>query len=181
MTRELIPHPDHACAIVKSISVDLEWQASGLLWLRYHAELDTELAALPDPAKPVRQDGLWRTTCFELFIRVPGASGYAEFNFSPSSAWAAYAFEAVRCGRSDLDLAEAPQIFLEGSSSHIAIETTLRLPEPLANRQLETGLSAVIEARDDTKSYWALAHPPGAPDFHAPDCFALKLPPQDAA
>src|SRR3546814_3736372 len=30
-------------------------------------------------------------------------------------------------------------------------------------------LSAVIEELDGTKSYWALAHPPGKPDFHHPD------------
>lgn len=181
MTSQLIRHPDHACTIAEGITVDLEWQASGLLWLRYHAELDTEQAALPDLAEPVRQDGLWRTTCFELFIRTPGGPGYFEFNFSPSSAWAAYAFGAVRSGRSDLDLAEVPQIFLEGSRSHIAIETTVRLPDWWEDGPAELGLSAVIEARDGSKSYWALAHPPGAPDFHAPDCFALKLPPQDAA
>jgi hypothetical protein len=39
------------------------------------------------------------------------------------------------------------------------------------------GLSAIIEEADGTKSYWALAHPPGAPDFHHPDCFILELPP----
>jgi hypothetical protein len=34
------------------------------------------------------------------------------------------------------------------------------------------GLSAVLEEQDGTKSYWALAHPPGGkPDFHHPDCF----------
>jgi len=38
------------------------------------------------------------------------------------------------------------------------------------------GLAAVIEELDGTKSYWALAHPPGAPDFHHADCFALTLP-----
>jgi len=37
------------------------------------------------------------------------------------------------------------------------------------------GLSAVIEETDGTKSYWALRHPPGKPDFHHPDCFALTL------
>ncbi len=36
-------------------------------------------------------------------------------------------------------------------------------------------LSAVIEETDGTKSYWALRHPPGPPDFHHPDCFALTL------
>ena len=38
------------------------------------------------------------------------------------------------------------------------------------------GLSAVLEQQDGTKSYWALAHPPGAPDFHHPDCFVARLP-----
>ena len=38
------------------------------------------------------------------------------------------------------------------------------------------GISAVIEARDGTKSYWALAHAPGPPDFHNPDCFIATLP-----
>ena len=37
-------------------------------------------------------------------------------------------------------------------------------------------LSAVIEETDGTKSYWALRHPPGPPDFHHPDCFALRIP-----
>ena len=41
-------------------------------------------------------------------------------------------------------------------------------------------LSAVIEEVDGTKSYWALRHPPGAPDFHHPDCFALELPAPEA-
>ena len=39
------------------------------------------------------------------------------------------------------------------------------------------GLSAILEEKDGTKSYWALAHPPGdKPDFHAADCFAASLP-----
>ena len=38
------------------------------------------------------------------------------------------------------------------------------------------GLSAVIEEADGNVSYWALAHPPGKPDFHHSDCLALELP-----
>lgn len=181
MLRDLIRHPDYPCAIAESISVGLEWQAPGLLWLRYHAELDTEQVALPAPAGPVRQDGLWRTTCFELFVRAPGVPGYSEFNFSPSGAWAAYRFESRRNARTDLALMDPPTIYLEGSDSHLAIETRVRLPENLTSGFYELGLSAVIEAGDGTNSYWALAHPTGEPDFHAPDCFALELPSQHAA
>ena len=35
---------------------------------------------------------------------------------------------------------------------------------------------AVIEEKDGTKSYWALAHPSPEPDFHNPGCFAARLP-----
>ena len=45
----------------------------------------------------------------------------------------------------------------------------------------QIGLSAVLEEKDGTKSYWALRHPPGKPDFHHPDCFALELPAPEAS
>jgi hypothetical protein len=45
----------------------------------------------------------------------------------------------------------------------------------------EYGLAAVIEEEGAVKSYWALAHPPGKPDFHHPTCFAATLPaPKDS-
>ena len=39
------------------------------------------------------------------------------------------------------------------------------------------GLSALIEDTSGRKSYWALAHPPGKPDFHHADCFAHEFSP----
>jgi hypothetical protein len=37
-------------------------------------------------------------------------------------------------------------------------------------------LSAILEEKDATKSYWALAHPVGLkPDFHDPACFTAHL------
>jgi len=36
--------------------------------------------------------------------------------------------------------------------------------------------STTFEETNGRLSYWALAHPPGKPDFHHPDCFALELP-----
>jgi hypothetical protein len=33
----------------------------------------------------------------------------------------------------------------------------------------------VIEENDGMLSYWSLKHPPGNPDFHHPDSFALEL------
>jgi hypothetical protein len=42
-------------------------------------------------------------------------------------------------------------------------------------RRLRLVLSAVLEDTDGVLSYWALQHPPGRPDFHHPDAFAVQL------
>lgn len=55
-------------------------------------------------------------------------------------------------------------------NSHDAPE--LRGAEPWA-----MGLSAIIEEESGLKSYWALAHASGPPDFHNSACFVATLPP----
>ena len=37
-------------------------------------------------------------------------------------------------------------------------------------------VGAVIEEAGGIKSYWALSHPEGAPDFHDPSCFLASVP-----
>jgi hypothetical protein len=124
---------------------------------------------LPLPAASVRSDGLWQQTCFEAFI---GAAAYCEFNFSPSSQWAAYDFASYRADMRERATDKAPEVGLDASQGHFALEASFDVGG-LSGRM---GLSAVIEELDGTKSYWALAHPPGAPDFHHPACFAAALP-----
>src|SRR5690606_3136184 len=45
-----------------------------------------------------RQDDLWESTCFELFIGSLHETSYYELNFSPSYAWNAYHFTSERHG-----------------------------------------------------------------------------------
>src|SRR5688572_2920766 len=53
---------------------------------------------IPASVEPERGDQLWRTTCFEAFVRPLGADGYTEWNFAPSGQWACYEFSAYREG-----------------------------------------------------------------------------------
>lgn len=181
MDARLHPHAVNGKTIVESIDVAIEWVAADRLWLRYHAELPQAAPALPDPAEPTRADGLWHTTCFELFLRRAGDDAYCEFNFSPSSRWAAYRFTSLRTGMTPLDLSSAPEIDLEASESHFALEAMLTLPLSFEEQPLLAAIAAVIEAADGSKSYWALAHRAEKPDFHLPDCFMLELAPPSAA
>jgi hypothetical protein len=66
-----------------------------------------------------------------------------------------------------------PRIEFERTAQRCILRAALTLPDEGAWR---LGLSAVIEETNGRKSYWALSHPPGKPDFHHSDCFALELP-----
>jgi len=127
---------------------------------------------IPKRDVPGRADDLWRTTCFEAFIRIAGEPGYFEWNFAPSGDWAAYAFSHYREGRVDAEAVSTPYVRIEDNFTWWAVGATISIPvEP----DLLLGLSAVIEETGGTKSYWALAHAPGPPDFHHADCFAARL------
>src|SRR5205085_7961920 len=61
------------------------------IWFGVGAPKDRFL--VDDPAgEPARTDELWRTTCFEAFLRPMGEESYTEWNFATSSTWASYQF-----------------------------------------------------------------------------------------
>jgi hypothetical protein len=127
---------------------------------------------LPPAAASVRADELWRHTCFEAFVRPVGGEGYYELNFAPSTGWAAYRFSGYRTGMTNAEESVAPIIGVVASAERFELQASLELPNLGAWR---LGLSAVIEDMSGEKSYWALAHPSGKPDFHHLDAFALEL------
>jgi hypothetical protein len=47
--------------------------------------------------------------------------------------------------------------------------------DDIKGRELRLAVSAVTQSDQGVISYWALAHPPGKPDFHHRDGFALRL------
>ncbi|MGP1282738.1 MAG: DOMON-like domain-containing protein [Parasphingopyxis sp.] len=185
MHPSLFPHPATLPSCPSAIDVLVERQF-GQLRLEYRLNMPAENLRPAGPAKPQRTDGLWQSTCFEMFVRRPGETWYCEFNFSPRRAWAAYVFDDVREGMRNLPLDAAPAIDFEGPNldadhpNGVELAVRVEMPEPWASSALAIGLSAVIEEVNGTKSYWALAHPSEKPDFHHPDCFTLELPPPEA-
>lgn len=162
-TFRLIRHPDSPQDGARAVTAEVSL-AGRLARIAYIVDGLDEVRLAP-VARPERRDGLWQTTCFELFTRRPGAAAYREYNFAPSGEWAAYAFSGYRTGMSEVDMA-APRI----SRVPDGILVELELDQPV-----QFALSAVIEALDGTIVYWALAHRPGKPDFHHPACFVASL------
>ena len=99
---------------------------------------------------------------------------YLELNFSPSMEWAAYHFDGYRDGMRTPPIRPA-KIVSTPWKNRYELSAAIEIPE-WANSPWRLNLSAVIEEREGHKSYWALAHPDGPPDFHDPSCFIAHLP-----
>lgn len=174
--RRLFSHPDSPQAPF-DLAAKVSLVGSDVLKIEYVVMGRISDLRLPAPAMPDRTDELWLHSCFEAFVGLGDVGAYAEFNFSPSGQWASYRFEAHRQGRQPATGLPSPDIYVKQTGdTGFALTAWLDLA-PLARERPRTlGLSAVIEDKTGAISYWALAHPPGEPDFHHPDCFALELP-----
>ena len=175
MSQALTLHPGFRCATVRSIEVVAARPGPGLLALSYALTGALHDLHLPPAGPPGRADELWRRTCFEAFVRPGPGEAYFEFNFAPSRQWAAYRFDFYRAGMRAADEIAATDIEAHIGGGRFELTVTLDLPDWPADRPWRLGLTAVIEELNGDKSYWALAHAPGRPDFHYADGFALEL------
>jgi hypothetical protein len=179
MQFNLVPHPatppsdpelkvwaniDHAASLGSTATTNIWFGVGGPM----------ERFVIPD-GEPERGDDLWQSTCFEAFLREVGKKAYREWNFAPSGQWAAYDFSGQRKGKKDSNLESEPYVRTEDNFTWWALGATIAVD---AEQKWELGLSVILEEKDGTKSYWALAHPQGSdkPDFHDAACFAAHLP-----
>ena len=176
---QLIPHP--RSSFPRPLAIECEiFRDVYTIAVRFTLAGRLDLLVIPETGEQLRRDDLWRHTCFEAFILPAEGEGYHEYNMAPSRAWASYRFSSYRDGMEES--------FIEPLIQHVEQETHKLTQlaildfgddEPLQG-PLKVGLSAVIESSDGSKSYWALAHPDGPPDFHNRDCFVALLPPVEA-
>ena len=177
MRKALKLHPDSRCSAATHVEVEVAVPRSGNLVLQYLVTGKMRDLRIPPVSTPARTDELWQHTCFEAFLRAPPAAVYYELNFAPSTQWAAYRFSGYRSGRTVASDIGAPRFKVQSDADSYELQASLDL-DHLSNRPSgwRLGLSAVIEEADGQKSYWALAHPLGEPDFHHIDNFAHELP-----
>lgn len=174
---ELIAHPSTSAVPARRVTVDVRRMPDGGLALGFRLEGRLDGVRIPPPGPPRRADGLWRHTCFEAFVALDGDAAYREVNVSPSGEWAVYAFRGYRDPLPLPDETVAPHVVVTWTTDRLALDATVPLPTAYGRAPLRVGLSAVVEATDGMLSYWALRHPPGAPDFHRADAFALAVQP----
>lgn len=176
MRQPLKLHSHSRCSARLQITVEFLRPRAHELTLAYAVTGNIGELCIPPVMPSARGDELWRHMCFEAFVRASGAE-YYEFNFAPTTRWAAYQFSGYRSGRCLAEI-PAPAVEVQAGADRYTLNTSLQLDSlpHLSGRALWTlGLSAVIEERSGDISYWALVHPSEKPDFHHRDSFVCEL------
>ena len=175
MKHSLSCHAGSPCASVWAVEASARLAEGGGLAVSYRLYGDLGQIRIPETTSPSTADGLWRHTCLEAFVAAVDRPEYREFNFSPSGQWASYRFSAGRQRDFGFRPPVAPQVAFRRCADGFCLDALIG-PELLpGGATLNIGLTAVIEARDGSKSYWALTHCAAQPDFHLRQSFSLTL------
>jgi hypothetical protein len=171
-THALVAHPAYPAALVREITTRITPDGD---WLRLRWRIDGAYQLVVPPfAGKGRADLLWQTTCFELFLQVPGEAGYTELNLSPSERWNAYDFSGYRAGQRERTLPHEPSCTMRKGEALAIFDAVVPI-SALPSAPWQLNMTAVIEEEGGAKSYWAVAHPSGEPDFHDAACFVGAL------
>lgn len=123
-----------------------------------------------------RRDGIWQSTCMELFISTPSMQRYWEYNFCPSGDWNIYQLSGYRSNLQTEPNCRQPSITQTTQSGGDELAVITQLPPALIDQhQLILAITAVLELSNGQLSYWALQHSGGEADFHRRDGFQLRL------
>jgi hypothetical protein len=151
---------------------------SNLLTLHYSVTGSIEEILFPLPtAHPRRKAELWKQTCFEFFLAKKEEPQYWEYNMSPSGDWNAYRMDVYRrVGFREEMLVQRLQFDQQKVTDAFTLDVEVNL-DPIAQPEdnLDIGITAVIQKKDGSETYWALAHPASQADFHMRESFILAL------
>lgn len=153
-------------------------RAGNKISLRYEVagEVDKIILSSKSPS-PSRTDDLWKATCFEFFVAIPGQPQYWEFNMSPSGDWNVYIIDAYRrVGfREETSFKQLPFVF-RNMQNNLSLDISLDLGPILHPQQIiQVGITSIVQTTDGQESYWALTHPGPQADFHLRKSFTISL------
>lgn len=149
-----------------------------LLAVSYTLTGDVEEVLLaPASPQPGRRDELWQATCFEFFLARENRPDYWEFNLSPSGNWNVYRMDDYRRRgfRQETRISQLPFTFKKGADGYLLDVAVDLAWMNLDSQDWEMAIAAIVQTKNGSETYWALAHPASKPDFHLRAGFTLSL------
>lgn len=157
------------------------------LELSYDLKGDLSKIALIDQPliEHQRRHEIWKSTCFEWFLKSKDQKNYWEFNANPCGDWNFYSLDDYRKNLSEeLALAES-DIHWQAAMSHSPMPAyhfhltvslhSLFSKYPQLRQTGRLAITSVIKLKSGEVCYFSLKHPTEKPDFHSNEGFLLSL------
>lgn len=175
-TFQLIPFPSN---VLPNIHINgLVERVENELSIRYVVQGEIENLLLPTAsASPARKHDVWKATCFEFFLAILDQQRYWEFNLSPSRDWNVYAMDAYRQVnmREEIAFTQLPFEFRKTNEALLLDISVDLSPIVRPAKDIQLGVTAIIQTKDVIETYWALAHSGPYADFHVRESFVIEL------
>ncbi len=122
-----------------------------------------------------KEENLWSTTCFEIFLKNSNSNDYYEFNFNSKSDWNLFYFSNYR----ERVTGHFPNIEVVSENQTDLVTKKLRFRFNIGKLErlklpCQVSLAAVIKSNSEI-SYWSQKHNNIKPDFHDANNFTLML------
>lgn len=127
-----------------------------------------------------QKNELWKTTCFEFFLKEKNNSRYYEFNLNPSGFWNFYRFSDYRTDMRSA-LKSPPISIIQKNINNkkyiFTVEIKLSfLQKLMGNPRIQWSdilikPTLILKNKNNNIEYWAPSHPPGKADFHSSEGF----------
>lgn len=126
---------------------------------------------------PQKKEGIWHSTCFEVFLSSSETVAYTEWNLCPSGDWWVMDFskyrERIEISGLDTRKPQYQQWSLE-NPNQLSGQFGINIPQNISSQSLKLGLTSILESKNGIKTYWALAHLQKNPDFHIYESFLTE-------
>lgn len=157
------------CKVYVEVERSGDW-----LSLDYLLEADLDLLQIPKTtSQPQFKEELWKTTCFEAFLK-SSSSAYLEWNFSPSGDYWNQGFVDYR--KVDPQFKELTPLLIQVESDQTQNKCLrIRSKVPLEDEYVKLGLASAVHLKNDECLYFSLKHSENRPDFHRADSFLIDL------
>jgi hypothetical protein len=156
------------------------WVEVGVLKVAFELTGDLEKVLTSSPEEiPSRVIGLWKSTCFEMFIKNKKSEEYFEFNCSTANNWNVFYFPKQKAALKEfLPIANLASSSVQNKDS-ITVSFWIDLVKfPTSfwiEGEMNCGLTTVLESDSGELSYWALKHLDTKPNFHMEKSFIYQL------
>jgi hypothetical protein len=153
----------------KLFSVDCDLNVlDSLIEVCFYVRGDLDKLYIPAPnTSDKRLDNLWKRTCFETFVKSNDQLNYFEINASPTGDWALYKFSDYHADMADASEVREFRVQSSADQKELKCWYTIDLKKlGLPNKNLDIGLSCILENNEKKLSFWAVNHKKEKPDFH---------------